>query len=54
MESTKPICPVCGAELVVVRQRLTCEKCHRYEEGCCEGGPCECKPRKEGESGSQK
>ena len=36
----KPICPVCGSLLVEFRQRLKCTNCGRYEEGCCEGGPC--------------
>ncbi|MEC7408956.1 MAG: hypothetical protein VYB72_09075 [Planctomycetota bacterium] len=35
---TRPICPVCGGNLIDIRAKLQCEQCHRICETCCEGG----------------
>ena len=32
-----PACPVCGGELIDIRGKLQCTKCHRICETCCEG-----------------
>lgn len=34
----RPVCPVCGGELVEVRAKLQCSRCHTIFETCCEGG----------------
>lgn len=34
----KPACPVCGGELIEIRAKLVCSKCHTICETCCEGG----------------
>jgi hypothetical protein len=31
-------CPVCGGELVEIRQKRVCSRCHTICETCCEGG----------------
>ena len=33
-----PPCPVCGGNLISIRAKLQCERCHRICETCCEGG----------------
>lgn len=32
------VCPACGGQLVWIKQKLQCVKCHQIVEGCCEGG----------------
>ncbi len=34
----RPACPVCGGELIEIRAKLQCSRCHRICETCCEGG----------------
>lgn len=34
----RPACPVCGGELIEIRAKLQCAKCHTICETCCEGG----------------
>jgi len=36
--STRPACPVCGGELIEIRAKLQCSRCHQICETCCEGG----------------
>ena len=31
-------CPVCGGELIELRAKLQCARCHTICETCCEGG----------------
>gem|GEM_PF-1710357 len=31
-------CPVCGGELMEIRAKLQCTRCHTICETCCEGG----------------
>lgn len=33
-----PACPVCGGEMIDIRGKLQCTRCHRICETCCEGG----------------
>ena len=33
-----PICPVCRAQLIEIRAKLQCPRCHTLCETCCEGG----------------
>ncbi|MFO1020388.1 MAG: hypothetical protein U0903_06795 [Planctomycetales bacterium] len=33
-----PVCPACGGELVEIRMKLQCTRCHTICETCCEGG----------------
>lgn len=33
-----PACPVCGGELIDIRGKLQCTRCHRICETRCEGG----------------
>ena len=33
-----PACPVCGGELVEIKQKLQCSRCRAICETCCEGG----------------
>jgi ribosomal protein S27AE len=34
------VCPVCGStQLLEIRQKLHCQRCHAIVETCCEGGP---------------
>ncbi len=33
-----PACPVCGGELIDIRAKLVCARCHTICETCCEGG----------------
>ena len=30
-------CPVCGGELIEIRAKLQCSRCHTICETCCEG-----------------
>jgi hypothetical protein len=32
------VCPVCGGELVEIRMKRQCARCHAIIETCCEGG----------------
>jgi hypothetical protein len=32
-------CPVCGGQLIEIRGKLQCARCHTIIETCCEGGP---------------
>lgn len=32
------VCPVCGGQLIDIRHKLQCERCHTICETCCEGG----------------
>ena len=32
------VCPICGARLIEIRQKLHCSACHTICETCCEGG----------------
>ena len=34
----RPVCPVCGGELIEIRAKLQCSRCHTICETCCEGG----------------
>jgi hypothetical protein len=34
----RPACPVCGRELIEIRAKLQCSRCHTICETCCEGG----------------
>lgn len=34
-----PVCPVCGGELVGIKLKWVCSRCHTICETCCEGGP---------------
>ena len=34
----KTPCPVCGGELIEIRAKLQCARCHTICETCCEGG----------------
>ena len=31
-------CPVCDGELIEIRAKLQCSRCHTICETCCEGG----------------
>jgi hypothetical protein len=31
-------CQICGGQLVEIRAKLVCERCHTIWETCCEGG----------------
>ena len=35
-ESPKPACPVCGGQLMDIRRKLTCMRCHSIIETCCD------------------
>jgi len=35
---SRPVCPVCGGELIEIRAKLQCARCHTICETCCEGG----------------
>jgi hypothetical protein len=32
------VCPACGGELIEIRAKLQCNRCHTICETCCEGG----------------
>ena len=34
----RPACPVCGGQLIEIRAKLRCSRCHTICETCCEGG----------------
>ncbi|MFN5300926.1 MAG: hypothetical protein ACK5HA_21850 [Planctomycetaceae bacterium] len=36
--SSRPACPVCGGELMEIRAKRQCTRCHTICETCCEGG----------------
>lgn len=36
--NSKPACPVCGGNLIEIRAKLQCSRCHTICETCCEGG----------------
>jgi hypothetical protein len=36
---SKVACPVCGGQLIEIRGKLVCQRCHAICETCCEGGP---------------
>lgn len=36
--SSRPTCPACGGELIEIRAKLQCSRCHTICETCCEGG----------------
>ncbi|OUT55011.1 MAG: hypothetical protein CBB71_20935 [Rhodopirellula sp. TMED11] len=38
-QSCRAACPVCGGQLMEIRQKLQCSRCHTICETCCEGGP---------------
>ena len=35
---SRPVCPVCGGQLIEIRAKLQCASCHAICETCCEGG----------------
>ena len=37
-ETSRSACPVCGGQLVEIRAKLQCTRCHTICETCCEGG----------------
>ena len=37
-QARRPSCPVCGGELIEIRAKLQCARCHTICETCCEGG----------------
>jgi hypothetical protein len=37
-QELKPSCPVCGGNLIEIRAKLQCSRCHTICETCCEGG----------------
>ncbi|GIS60880.1 MAG: hypothetical protein CM1200mP2_31050 [Planctomycetaceae bacterium] len=37
-EASSPACPVCGGQLIEIRHKLVCSRCHSICETCCEGG----------------
>jgi hypothetical protein len=37
-QSCCPVCPVCDGELIEIRAKLQCSRCHTICETCCEGG----------------
>jgi len=32
------VCPICGGNVIEIRAKLQCERCHVILETCCEGG----------------
>ena len=34
----RPACPACGGQLIEIRARLQCCRCHTIYETCCEEG----------------
>ena len=32
-----PACPACGRQLIEIRAKLQCSRCHTICETCCEG-----------------
>ncbi len=37
-EASRPACPACGGQLIEIREKLQCSRCHAICETCCEGG----------------
>jgi hypothetical protein len=37
-ETGRPVCQLCGGQLIEIRAKLQCERCHTIWETCCEGG----------------
>ena len=37
-QACRPACPACGGELIEIRAKLQCSRCHTICETCCEGG----------------
>ena len=37
-ETPRPACPVYGGQLIEIRAKLQCARCHTICETCCEGG----------------
>jgi hypothetical protein len=37
-QTYRPACPACGGELIEIRAKLQCSRCHTICETCCEGG----------------
>jgi hypothetical protein len=37
-ETPGAACPACGGELIEIRAKLQCSRCHTIRETCCEGG----------------
>ena len=37
-EAPRPACPACGGQLIEIRAKLQCSRCHTICETCCEGG----------------
>ena len=37
-EVPSPACPACGGQLIEIRAKLQCTRCHTICETCCEGG----------------
>jgi hypothetical protein len=37
-QPSRAACPVCGGELIEIRAKLQCSRCHTICETCCEGG----------------
>jgi hypothetical protein len=37
-EIPRAACPVCGGQLIEIRAKLQCSRCHTICETCCEGG----------------
>lgn len=37
-KGTQAACPVCGGQLIEIRAKLQCSRCHTICETCCEGG----------------
>ncbi|WP_144997741.1 hypothetical protein [Polystyrenella longa] len=37
-EACRRCCPVCGGELIDIKLKTVCSRCHTICETCCEGG----------------
>jgi hypothetical protein len=37
-KTPRRVCPVCRCELIEIRSKLQCPRCHTICESCCEGG----------------
>ncbi|MCA9039707.1 MAG: hypothetical protein KDA65_05095 [Planctomycetaceae bacterium] len=37
-ETCRRCCPVCGGELIDIKMKTVCSRCHTICETCCEGG----------------
>ena len=38
LDCGRPACPVCQGQLIEIRGKLQCSRCHTICETCCEGG----------------